>query len=62
MTVVESKQKQPFVPQGILVGKAYFVWIFSLLRLVDLDSDEEEDMVKSYAVCWMIDEFIKILF
>jgi hypothetical protein len=50
VTVVESKQKQPFVPQGILVGKAYFVFI-SVLILIYLDSDEEEDMIKSYAVC-----------
>jgi len=31
--------------------------------LIDLDSDEEEeDMIKSYAVCGIIDSFIEILF
>ncbi len=28
MTIVESKQKQPFVPQGILVGKFDFVILY----------------------------------
>jgi len=40
VTAVESKQKQPFVPQGILI-----------------DSDEEEDMIKSYAVEEPIQDF-----
>jgi hypothetical protein len=30
--------------------------------LIDLDSDEEGDMIKSYAVCEIIDSFIEILF
>ncbi|CAF1377122.1 unnamed protein product [Adineta steineri] len=38
--VVESKQKQPFVPQGILV-----------------DSDEDEETVKSYAIEESLEDF-----
>lgn len=53
VTIAEPRQKQPFVPQGILVGKLDFGFIyFIILRLIYLDSDEEgEDIMKSYAVC-----------